>query len=182
MPDAADLIRVIQGQTVFGLDLDSRIRRAANGMTARLLVEMFDRCDRSKSDWQAEFAAMLAEDPGGDPSILVGFNDGRSQGRCMEPGETPPELPEIPVTRYLKLRFVNAEAAYYQAPLFPAMEELFIVGGGRKREGEFFHLRLDLCQEGDLQLFINGMLSNPHLVSVEESTEEIFRAAPSHRV
>jgi hypothetical protein len=78
--------------------------------------------------------------------------------------------------------FRNEDAAYYQFPLFPSMGDPFLAGGARKREGEFQHVRVDLTRPDDLQLFIEGLRSNPHLMAVEESTEEIFWAAPSHGV
>jgi hypothetical protein len=182
MPDTSSLLRVIAGESVFGMDADSRIRQAANCMSARLMVELFNRCDDSKPDWGIEFAESLSEFALGDPCALIGFDDGRWQGREGVDGEELPPIPEANFSYYLKLVFRNEDTAYYQFPLFPSMDEPFLAGGARKREGEFQHVRVDLSRPDDLQLFIEGLRSNPHLLAVEESTEEIFGAAPSHGV
>lgn len=63
-----------------------------------------------------------------------------------------------------------------------AMDEPFLAGGARKRELQFQHLRVDLAHPDDLQLFIEGLRSNPHLIAVEESSETAFWEAPSHAV
>lgn len=182
MPDPATLFRIIAGESVFGLDVDSKIRQAANRMSARLLIELYYRCDAAEPDWQTRFADSLPEHMLCDPNALVGFDDGRWQGREVDSEENLPPIPEATVTRYLKLRFCNEEAAYYQFSLFPSMDQPFLAGGARKREGEFQHVRVDLAHVDDLQLFIEDLRSNPHLVSVEESSEEIFFRAPSHAI
>lgn len=62
------------------------------------------------------------------------------------------------------------------------MDEPFLSGGARKREGVFQHVQVDLPRPDDLQLFIEGLRKNPHLIAVEESSEEVFLKAPSHAV
>jgi hypothetical protein len=182
MPDPSNLLRIIAGESVFGMDVDSRIRQASNCMSARLMIELFNRCDDSKPEWQAEFAESLSEFTLGDPSALIGFDDGRWQGKEVDDESVLPPVPEPNCTYYLKLTFRNEDAAYYQFSLFPAMDEPFLAGGARKRESQFQHVRVDLAHPDDLQLFIEGLRSNPHLISVEESTGEVFSKAPSHAV
>ncbi len=116
------------------------------------------------------------------PGSLIGFDDGRWQGKEVEDESELPPIPEAACTFYLKLEFRNEDAAYYQFPLFPAMDEPFLPGGARKREDQYQHLRVDLAHPDDLQLFIEGLRSNPHLIAVEESSETVFWAAPSHAV
>lgn len=182
MPDAADLLRVISGEPVFGLDVDSRIRQASNCMSARLMIEAFQRCDDTVDDWAEGFADSLTELNMGDPGSLIGFDDGRWKGKEVEDESELPPIPEAACTFYLKLEFRNEEAAYYQFPLFPAMDEPFLAGGARKREDQYQHLRVDLAHPDDLQLFIEGLRSNPHLIAVEESSETVFWSAPSHAI
>jgi len=182
MPDPASLLRIIAGETVFGMDIDSRIRQASNCMSARLMIELFNRCDGSKPGWQEDFAGSLSEFTQCDPCALIGFDDGRWQGLEAADESGLPPVPEANFTCYLKLTFTNEDAAFYQFPLFPGMDEPFLAGGARKRESRFQHVRVDLAHPDDLQLFIEGLRSNPHLIAVEESTEGIFCAAPSHGV
>lgn len=151
-------------------------------MSARLMVELFFRCDDSKPGWEVEFAESLSEFGLGDPISLIGFDDGRWQGKEVADGDDISLNPEANSSHYLKLTFRNEDAAFYQFSLFPSMSEPFLAGGARKREAEFQHVRVDLAHPDDLQLFIEGLRSNPHLIAVEESTEEIFRSAPSHGV
>ena len=164
------------------MDVDSRIRQASNGMSARLMIELFNRCDTSSEDWPGEYAESLSEFFVGDPSVLVGFDDGRGQGKGVEDENDLPPVPEASFSYYLRLKFRNEDAAYYQFPVFPSMDQAFLAGGARKREGEFQHLRVDLAHPDDLQLFIEDLRSNPHLLCVEESSEEEFTEAPSHAI
>lgn len=182
MTDPSTLLRIIAGESVFGMDVDSQIRQASNCMSARLMIELFNRCDTSSEDWQSRFAESLSEFVGGDPNALIGFDDGRWQGKGVDDAGGLPSIPEPNFSYYLRLRFRNEDAAYYQFPLFPTMDQAFLAGGGRKREGEFQHLRVDLAHPDDLQLFIEDLRSNPHLISVEESSEEEFSQAPSHAI
>lgn len=151
-------------------------------MSARLLVELFGRCDDSKLGWEGEFAKSLSEFGMGEPSVLIGFDDGRWQGKEVADGGDISPIPDENSTHYLKLTFRNEDAAFYQYSLFPSMNEPFLAGGARKLDGAFQHVRVDLPHPDDLQLFIEGLRSNPHLIAVEESTEDVFWAAPSHGV
>ena len=182
MPDPLNLLRIIAGESVFGMDVDSRIRQASNCLSARILIELFNRCDDSKPGWQNAFAVSLSDLTSGDPDALVGFDDGRWHGLEADDESGPGAIPEATSSHYLKLTFRNEEASYYQFSLFPGMDEDFLCGGARKREGQFQHVRIDLTDSRYLQLFIEGLRSNPHLLAVEESSEDVFRKAPSHSV
>ncbi len=188
-PDATLLLRAIAGETVFGLDVDSRIRQAANGMSARLMIELFHRLDTSSADWEREFISALnaiEEDCGtGDPSFLIGFDDGRWQG--LEAGEDfeeeeEEEEPDTSSEHYLQLRFTSEDAAYFQFHLFPTFDEPFIQGAARKREGDSQFLMIEVARKEDLQIFIQNLRRNPHLVAVEEITAEAFENAASQAI
>lgn len=181
MPDPTLLIRAISGETVFGLDVDSKIRQASNETSAMALVHIFNRCDDSVPGWERDFANSLMELSTGDPSCLIGLDDGRWQGLGEGDGADWVE-PVSESVHYLKLEFTNADAAYYQFHLFPAIEAPFLASCARMREERFQHLRIELTHPSHFQEYIRRLRSNPHLVAIEDSTEEIFNAAPSHSV
>ncbi len=181
-PDPSELIRLLLGEQVFGRDTDSKIRQAANEVSARAMIEMFRRCDTSREGWADEFANGLMEITTGDPSVLIGFNNGRSQGRESTTGEVQDETSTAACDYYLQLEFTDELASYYQFHLFPPLDEPFIQGAARKREGERQHLRVTLAHPDDLQVFIQHLRSNPHLKEVHDSNAEAFNAAPSHSV
>jgi len=181
-PDPSDLIRMLSGEQVFGRDTDSKILQAANEVSARAMFEMFARIDTSRDGWAREFADGLMEIATGDPSVLIGFDDGRWQGLEADADD----LPEIDSATtsdvYLRLEFTDEDASYYQFHLFPRLDEPFIQGAARKREGACQHLMVTLAHPDDLQVFIQHLRSNPHLKEVHDSTEEAFNAAPSHAI
>jgi len=181
-PDPSELFRLLSGEQVFGRDTDSKILQAANELSARAMFEMFTRCDTSRDGWAGELADGLMEIATGDPSALIGFDDGRWQG--LEPdGEDLPEIDSATASDiYLRLEFTNEDASYYQFHLFPPLDEPFIQGAARKREGECQHLRVTLAHPDDLQVFIQHLRANPHLKEVHDSTAEVFNAAPSHAI
>lgn len=169
---------VIGKKRVYSLDLDSRIREVADRLTARAFFEFLSRLD----DREANFGEELAEfcrNVLKDESYLLGFDDGT---RVFEESEVVPEEPVCGATLFLRLVFVNADAAYYQYPLFPNMDRVYIVGGARKRAGDSQYVRLELTEGRFLQKFIEECRGNPHFVRIEECTEKEFWAAPSNAV
>jgi hypothetical protein len=179
-PDLSLLIQILNGEQVFDRDTDSRILQAANEVSARLFVEFLEKCDTSAPTWAKEFADQLMEIRSGDPSILVGFDDGRWQG--LESGDGEPESNAAAKTSsefYLRLEFTDADACYYQFHLFPAFDEPFIESAVRKRSDQFQFLKVTLAHPDDLQVFIQNLRGNPHLRYVHDSTEEEFNRAPS---
>ena len=74
-PDASELIRLLCGESVVGRDSDSRIRQVPNEMGA-----MFVRCGTSCEGWVQSYADGLLGLATGDPSVLIGFDDGRWHG------------------------------------------------------------------------------------------------------
>lgn len=185
-PDPSVLIRLLSGEPVFGLDTDSRILEAANGLTARALFEAFRRCDPSAPDWGESFAEGLEGISTGCPSILVGFDDGRWQGLESAEEESPEAsaetLPDPTVEVFLRLQFSDADASFYQYHLVPSFNEPFIHAASQKRAGDSKYLRLTISRPEDLPVFIRNLRGNPHLVKVHESSAEEFDRAPSQRV
>lgn len=181
-PDPSELIRLLSGEQVFGLNTDSKILQAANEVSARAMFEMFTRCDTTREGWADEFADGLMEIATGDPSVLIGFDDGRWQGLESD-GEDLAEADSMTESDvYLRLEFTNDDACFYQFHLFPQLDEPFIQGAARKCEGACQHLMVTLAHPDDLQVFIQHLRSNPHLKKVHHSSAEIFNAAPSHGV
>lgn len=173
-----ELLRSIAGENVFGLDVDSRIRSAANSLSARLMIETFARCNKESKDWIIDFLTSLEEYSVGDPSLLVGFDDGRWQG--LTEGDETIDYTECEGKDYfLKLEFHSEDACFYQFCMFPALDEPFILGASRKREGKYQFLSVELAHEEDLQVFIQHLRGNPFLVAVLESHEEEFIQAKS---
>ncbi len=182
IPDPTELIRLLSGEQVFGRDTDSKILQASNEVSARAMFEMFTRCNTSCEGWAEDFADGLMEIATGDPSILIGFDDGRWQGLESD-GEALPENESVTASDfYLQLEFTDEDASYYQFHLFPPLNEPFIQGAARKREGACQHLVVTLSHPNDLQVFIQRLRSNPHLKGVHDSTAEVFNAAPSHAI
>ncbi|MDB6076837.1 MAG: hypothetical protein JWO82_584 [Akkermansiaceae bacterium] len=177
-PDPSLLARVLSGERVFDLDTDTRILQASNEMSARLLFELFQRADLSSSEGAAKFAEGLQKYSGGDPVALIGFNDGRWQGReagadaeSSPPGEPASSSPDY----YLRLEFVSSEACFYQSPLFPSFKEPFVGEYSRRSQAQFQYVRLAVSRPEDLQRFIANLRENPFLLHIHESSEQEFR-------
>jgi hypothetical protein len=181
-PDPSELLRLLIGEQVFGRDTDSKILQAANEVSARAMFELFRRCDTSRSGWAEAFGDGLMEITTGDPSVLIGFDDGRSQGLESDGANLPEDDSATASDFYLRLEFTDEDASYYQFHLFPPLDEPFIQGAARKREGACQHLMVTLAHPNDLQVFIQHLRSNPHLKEVHDSTAEVFNAAPSHAI
>lgn len=181
-PDASELIRLLCGEAIFGRDIDSKILQASNEVSARLMFEVFMRCDTGRVGWAQEFADALMEMTTGGLSGLIGFDDGRGQGVGSDGEDLPADDSATASDFYLRLEFTDEDASYYQFHLFPPLDEPFVQGAARKREGASQHLMVTLSHPNDLQVFIQNLRSNPHLKAVHDSTAEVFNAAPSHGV
>ena len=169
---------VLNRKQVYSLDVDARIRDAADRLSARAFFELLSRLD----DREASFGETLGElcrDVFKEESYVIGFDDGTV--KSVE-SDVAPEDPVAGAQYYLRLVFRNEDAAYYQYALFPNMDRDYIVGGARKRSGDSQYLRLDLTEGRFLQTFIEECRQNPHFVRVEECTEKEFWAAPSNAV
>ncbi|MBL9166832.1 MAG: hypothetical protein JNN07_03755 [Verrucomicrobiales bacterium] len=172
----ADII--LSRRQVYGLDADSRIREAANRLTARALFEILGRLDDKSTDIASQLSELVAACGGEDVSYRIGFDTGDIP--CVDEDPDTAPQPEQAKEIYLRLRFRNEDAAYYQFHLFPDLNADYILGASRKRTGSVQHLRLELARPEALQSFLEACRSNPHFVGVEESTAEEFHRAPSN--
>ncbi len=175
----ADII--LSRRPVYGLDIDSQIRQAANRFTARALLELLSRLNDESPDFPTQLTSFLSElGIGEGTSYLVGFDTGEIP---KEDGESKIDhVPAKPTEHFLKLVFRNEDAAYYQFPLFPNLEAEYVLGAARKRTGAVQHIRIELSRPEALQSFIELCRSNPHFLRVEESTADEFRDAPSNAI
>jgi hypothetical protein len=171
---------VLNRRQVYHLDTDSRIREAANRLTARLLFEVLARLGDHAADFGSQLSALLREFPVGGPSYMIGFDTGYFP--TADDQLDIPELPKEPSEYYLRLVFRDEAAAYYQFHLFPDLDASYVCGASRKRAGAVQHLRIELSDPDALQAFIASCHSNPHLLRVEESTADEFHRAPSNAI
>lgn len=173
--DLTPLIRSILGEKVWGLDIDSKIRQAANEMSARVMLEMYSHTVLSGKGAVEDFANGAVELCTGDPGCLIGFDDKRWQD--LPVGEEPeaPEISETPCMFHLRLNFTDREAAFYQFEIFPHSE--FCMARKLSRTGACQVIRVELPDTDHLQLFVRELRHNPHLTSVDEITEVEFHCA-----
>jgi len=100
MPDPTILLRVIAGESIFGVEVDSGIRHASNRLSARLMIELFHRCDTSPEQWPERFAESLSESMASDPDVLIGFDDGDWQDKEINSEDDLSPVPEPNFTCY----------------------------------------------------------------------------------
>jgi len=180
-PSPENIADVILGRRqVYGLDVDSLIRQAANRLTAKALFEVLGRFDDESHEFASQLSTFFSEFPGEQVSSLIGFDWGTNS--TGEQVSNTAQLPEKPTEFYLRLVFRNEDAAYYQFPLFPNLDSEYVLGASRKRAGAVQHLQLELSHPEALQPFIEACRTNPHFLRVEESTAEEFQRAPSHGI
>lgn len=171
---------ILDRRRVYGLDVDSQIRRAANQMTARALLEMLGTVDDEAPDFALRVSRLLSWWPREELSGVIGFKTDESSTGVAEQNEDP--NPTQPIDVYLRLVFENADAAYYQFHVFPNLDADYVLGYTRKRTGAVQHLHIHLSNTESLQTFMDECRGNPHFIRVEESTAEEFDRAPSNGV
>lgn len=182
---ANKVIRVLgTDERVFGLEIDSRIRQAGNGMTAGALFRMLHAADVGAEDFAEKLDDWIRTLGLEEPSCLIGFDDGQWVDLPMaEEGGAAEETASAgePVSHYLRVVYSSVDASYY---LFHSASRLFegtgVAGVGRKREDAVHHVRVDLSDPRQLQHIITRARECPHVVRVEESSADEFWAAPSH--
>jgi hypothetical protein len=179
--DTANVIRVLTtDDIVFGIAIDSLLRQGGNEMTAGALFRGLQRLDFTSPDFPNQLEQFISEFSQGDPSVLIGFDDGRWQD-LPEGDSEEPESESSPTVYHLRLVHSSDEASFY---LFHAGSRVLdasgVTGGARKREGAIHHVRVELSHPRYLQQVLSRARECPHLLRVEESTEADFWAAPSH--
>lgn len=175
MPNILELIRIIEGEPIFGFEIDSQIRQASKELPASLIIEIFRRCCDSEGNWSIDFIRLLLEYTANyEPTVFI--------SKSTQKGSSSEEVFDSEIVYYLKLIFCNEDAAYYQFPVFPAMDDPLLAGGARKREGAIQHLKIELLSRNDFQKFIERLGGNPHLTAIEDSSEDKFNSAPSNAI
>ncbi len=182
-PDPATLREIIMERSGhYGLDVDSRLRTAANRLTARAFHELLARLDDTSEDFVKGLDSVLADFPVYGPDILIGFDDGSTpsllgtiQGEYANSIGTTYE----PTLYWLKLVFTDEAACYYQFPLFPDLHQEAVISASRKRLANTQLLRIEFDRPGGLQTFTEKCRENPFLMYIAESSPEEFHAATS---
>ena len=177
-----DIAEVVLGKKrVYLLDVDARIREVADRLTARAFFELLSRLD-DRDERFGETLADLCRDVFKEETYVIGFDERVVEFDDSEVDEAAGGEKIAEAVYYLRLLFVNADAAYYQFPLFPDLDRDYIVCAGRKKSGLSQYMRLELTEARFLQTFIEECRQNPHFVRVEECSAEEFRDAPSNAV
>jgi hypothetical protein len=186
--ELAKVIRVLTTEDhVFGLVVDSLLRQAGNEMTAALLLRALQGFDVTAADFQEQLAQFVSEYAQGDPSILIGLDDGRWEELPEEDADNALDAMDgadgdtSRAVHFFRLVYTSVDASYF---LFHAGGKLLdgkgVLGGARKREGAVHHLRIEVTHPRYLQLVLNRARECPHMLRIEESTEAEFWAAESH--
>jgi hypothetical protein len=180
--DATKVMRVLcTDDNVFGLAIDSLLRQGGNEMTAGALLRGLQQLDFSLENFHDQLSQFISEFSQGDPSILIGFDDGRWQDLPVGEITDDAELSSSPSVHHLRVIHSSEDASFY---LFFSgsriLEGCGITGGARKREGAIHHVRVELSHPRFLQQVLTRTRECPHVIRIEESTEAEFWAAPSH--
>jgi hypothetical protein len=182
--DAIKLSQVLTtDERVYGLEIDSLLRQCGNQMTAMALFRALDRIDFASPDFAEQLWQLILESSQGDPSVLIGFDDGRWQHLPESIDEpTDENRPgDCSCHCWLRVRYITEEASFY---LFHSAGRLLEAGGvvssGRKRAGAFHYLCLELADRRFLQPILMRLRECPHVIRAEESSEADFLSAPSH--
>lgn len=182
--NANRVIRVLTtDDVVFGLEIDSLLRQGGNEMTAMALLRALDRFDFASDGFPSLLAEFVSSHSLGDPSSLIGFDDGRWQDLPEGDDSEAEEESDSVSVHFLRLIHSSEDASYY---LFHAsgrvLDGSYVRGSARKREGAIHHLKVELSHPRFLQQVVARARECPHLLRVEESSEEEFWAAPSHSI
>ena len=82
-----------------------------------------------------------------------------------------------------RITFQNEQAAYYQFHVFPPVVHLpWVNGWARKRDTNTQLVLVELGREGDRDRFLELCCENPHVLKIEEISEDEFTYAPSHDI
>ncbi len=78
-----------------------------------------------------------------------------------------------------RITFQNQEAAFYQFHVFPPVLYLpWILGWARKRNTNTQLVLVELQEQEDRDKFLEVCCVNPHVLKVEEITEDEFTHSP----
>lgn len=83
---------------------------------------------------------------------------------------------------FLRVRFRNEDAAYYQFPVFPTVDSRFEICLSRKRNGDCQYIQVHYGDASELRDFTAELRHNPHVLDVQESSESEFVSKHSDAV
>lgn len=107
---AEDIVAIVLNRRqVFGLDLDTRIREAANHVTARLLFETIAHLDQKSPEFASDLADLLENLSPVGISGLIGFDTGDLPTDDTDSASA--ATSDTPVECFLKLVFCDEQAA-----------------------------------------------------------------------
>jgi hypothetical protein len=82
-----------------------------------------------------------------------------------------------------RITFQNEEAAFYQFHVFPPVVYLpWVSGWARKRNASSQLILVELKGDNDRDRFLELCCENPHVLKIEEISEDEFTASPSHNI
>ena len=83
---------------------------------------------------------------------------------------------------FLKVRFRNEDAAYYQFPVFPEVDSCLGICLARKRNGDCQYMEVFYSDASNLRVFTAGLRCNPHVLDVQKSSRAEFVSKHSDAV
>jgi hypothetical protein len=82
-----------------------------------------------------------------------------------------------------RITFQNEDAAFYQFHVFPPVVHIpWVSGWARKRNASTQLILVELKEEEDRNRFLELCCENPHVLKIEEISEDEFTATPSQAI
>ena len=82
-----------------------------------------------------------------------------------------------------RITFQNEDAAFYQFHVFPPVVHMpWVSGWARKRNASTQLILVELKEEEDRDRFLELCCENPHVLKIEEISEDEFTATPSQAI
>jgi hypothetical protein len=82
-----------------------------------------------------------------------------------------------------RITFQNEDAAFYQFHVFPPVVHIpWVSGWARKRNASAQLILVELQEEEDRDRFLELCCENPHVLKIEEISEDEFTATPSQAI
>jgi hypothetical protein len=82
-----------------------------------------------------------------------------------------------------RITFQNEDAAFYQFHVFPPVVHIpWVSGWARKRNASSQLILVELTEEDDRDRFLELCCENPHVLKIEEISEDEFTATPSQAI
>jgi hypothetical protein len=82
-----------------------------------------------------------------------------------------------------RITFQSEDAAFYQFHVFPPVVHMpWVSGWARKRNASTQLILVELKEEEDRDRFLELCCENPHVLKIEEISEDEFTATPSQAI